>query len=217
LFGRWFGNKKENSSPVPQLGVSGPRILRHSGGWAMMRKRLQAEQGLRVLDDGVTSPANINLLTDMGHSVFLSDLVHDAKSGNWQTGEDETGNPIWDVNGFLERSLNFSGRSFDIVLLWAALDYLPEAFVEPVVARLYEATNAGGQLLALFHTRSTGENTVHCRFNLTLNDELELQPEEPFRIHHCFTNRSIERIFSNWAGYKQFLAKDNVSEVVITR
>ena len=105
--------------------------------WAALRKRLQAEPGLRIIDTGYTSPANINYLTGLGHSIFLADLVRDACTGNWKTGTDEDGNPVWNVEGFLDRSLNFSGRTFDVVLLWTALDYLPEPLVTPVVAHLF--------------------------------------------------------------------------------
>ena len=190
---------------------------RHSGGWAALRKRLEAEPGLRVIDTGFTSPANINYLTGLGHSVFLADLVQDACSGSWQTGSDEEGNPVWNIEGFLEQSLKFSGRTFDVVLLWTALDYLPEPLVAPVVAHLFSAMNHGGQVLAFFHTRTQGEETVHCRFHLTPGDNVEMQLAPPFPIQRAFTNRSIERLFAGWSGHTQFLAKDSVSEVIMTR
>jgi hypothetical protein len=192
-------------------------VPRHSGGWATLRKRLQDEPGLRAIDVGYTSPSNINYLTGLGQSVFLSDMVHDACSQNWQTGTDEEGNPIWDVQGFLDQSLKFSGRTFDVVLLWTALDYLPEPLVAPVVAHLFEAMNPGGQVLAFFHTRTQGEETVHCRFHITPGDDVEVQLAEQYPIQRAFTNRSIERLFVGWSGHRQFLAKDSVSEVIITR
>jgi hypothetical protein len=192
-------------------------VPRHSGGWSVLRKRLQTESGLRVIDTGYTSPTNINYLTGLGHSVFLSDLVHDASTGGWQTGTDEDGNPVWNINGFLEQALNFSGRTFDAVLLWTALDYLPEPLVAPTVAHLFSAMNPGGQVLALFHTRTKGEETVHCRFHVTAGDDVEMQFAQQFPIQRAFTNRSIERLFAGWSGHKQFLAKDSVSEVLITR
>ena len=161
--------------------------------------------------------ANINYLTGLGHSVFLADLVHDACTENWQSGTDEDGNPIWNVEGFLEHSLNFCGRTFDVVLLWTALDYLPEPLVAPVVAHLYSAMNPGGQVLAFFHTRTQGEETVRCRFHVTAGDDVEMQLTQQFPIQRAFTNRSIERLFAGWSGYRQFLAKDSVSEVIITR
>jgi hypothetical protein len=213
----WFDKKQSGGSAVAAHGPAGPRVPRHSGGWAMLRKRLQAEPGLRIIDVGFTSPNNINYLTDLGHSVFLSDLVHDACSENWQTGTDEEGNPIWNIEGFLRQSLNFSGRMFDVVLLWTALDYLPEPFLAPVVAHLYGSMNPGGQVLALFHTRTHGEETAHCRFHVTATDNVEVQIARPFPIQRAFTNRSIERLFAGWSGHKQFLAKDSVSEVIMTR
>lgn len=183
----------------------------------MLRKRLQTEPSLRVIDTGYTSPSNINYLTSLGHSVYMSDLVHDACTGDWQRGNDEDGNPIWDVEGYLDSTFNFSGKMFDIVLLWTSLDYLPEPFVEPVVKRLSESMNLGGSVLAFFHTRTQGEETVNCRFHVTPTDEVEVQLSEPFPIQRAFTNRSIEKLFSGWSGHRQFLAKDSVSEVIMTR
>ena len=183
----------------------------------MMRKRLETEPGLYVLDNGFTSPQNINFLTGMGHSLFMTDLVKDAWTGNWKTGEDADGNEVWNVKGYLEQTLNFTGRMFDIVLLWSALDYLPEAMVQPVVDQLHATMNPGGQVLAFFHTRTKGEETVRCRFHLTPGNDIEIQLTEQFPIQRAFTNRSIEKIFSGWSGHKQFLAKDSLSEVIMTR
>ncbi len=195
----------------------GPRVPRHSGAWAALHKRLLTEPGLRILDVGYTSSININYLTGLGHSLFMADLVHDACSGDWKTGVDEDGNPVWNAEGFLSQTLNFGDRMFDVVLLWTALDYLPEPLVKPVVDRLYTAMNPGGQVLALFHTRASGEETAHCRFHVTDGDDIEVQLAEFFPIQRAFTNRSIERTFAGWGGHKQFLAKDSVSEVIMTR
>ncbi len=182
-----------------------------------MRKRLQGEPGLRVIDSGFTSPSNINYLTSLGQSVYMADLVGDACKGDWKKGKDEDGNDIWDVDGFVANSLEFSGKLFDVVLLWTTLDYLPEPLVLPVVNRLHEVMSPGGQVLALFHTRKQGEETVTCRFHVTPTDEIEMQLTEQFPIQRAFTNRSIEKVFSGWAGHRQFLAKDSLSEVIMTR
>jgi hypothetical protein len=217
VLGRWF-DKKQNETPSAHVpGFTGPRVPRHSGGWAALRKRLEAEPNLRIIDVGYTSPSNINYLTEMGHSVFLADLVPDAWNGNWQTGKDEDDKPVWDVQGFLDQALSFSGRMFDVVLLWTALDYLPEALVAPVVNHLYTNMNPGGQVLAFCHTRTKGEETVFCRFHLTSGNDVEVQLGQPFPIQRAFTNRSIEKLFTGWSGHRQFLAKDSVSEVIMTR
>ena len=210
-----FDKKEESQAAAPRM--SGPRVVRHSGGWAALRKRLQTEPGLRVMDAGATSPTNINYLTNLGHSIFLSDPVHDACDHNWQTGKDADDQPLWDVEGYLAQTLNLAGRPIDVVLLWTTLDYLPEPFVAPLVDHLYRSMNPGGQVLAFFHTRDKGPETAYCRIHLTDSDNVEIQQAQPFAIQRAFTNRSIERLFSRWAGFRQFLAKDSVSEVIITR
>lgn len=214
---RWFEKKHDSNPSASAPGYAGPKASRHSGGWSALRKRLQADPGLHVIDIGSTSPSNINYLTSLGHSIFLADLVDDACTGNWQSGTDEDGNPILNVEGFLEQTLQFSGRTFDVVLLWTALDYLPEPFVVPVVERLRSAMNPGGQVLAFFHTRIKGEGTAYCRFHITEGDSVEMQMMQPFPIQRVFTNRSIQSLFAQWSGFRQFLAKDSVSEVIITR
>lgn len=213
---RWL-DKKNGPEKSGSSAASGPRIPRYSGGWATLRKRLQADPGLRVIDAGATSPTNINYLTSLGHSVYMADLVHDAWKGDWQRGQDEDGKDIWDVEGFLGSTLNFGGRKFDVVLLWTTLDYLPEAFVDPVINRLHESMNDGGSVLAFFHTKMQGEMTAHSRFHVTPTDEVEFQSGEPFPIQRTFANRTIERLFNGWSGHRQFLARDALSEVIMTR
>jgi len=217
LLSRWFEKKQDSAAPAQSQGLTGPRVPRHSGGWSAVRKRLEAEPGLRIIDVGYTSPTNINYLTELGHSVFLADLVPDACSTDWKTGVDEDDKPVYNVQGFLDQALSFSGRTFDVVLLWTALDYLPEGLVAPVVAHLHASMNPGGQVLAFCHTRTKGEETVFCRFHLTRGDDVEVQLAQPFPIQRAFTNRSIEKLFAGWSGHKQFLAKDSVSEVIMTR
>jgi hypothetical protein len=217
LLSRWFEKKHQNTSADSPQGLIGEKVPRHSGAWSAVRKRLQAEPGLRIIDSGYTSPSNINYLTNLGQSIFLTDMVHDACTGDWQKGVDEEGNPVWDVEAFLDRSLKFDGRMFDVVLLWTDLDYLPEQFVAPVVARLCSAMNPFGQVMAFFHTKSQGEETTRYRYHVTEGDDVSVQMTQQFPIQRAFTNRSIERLFTGWSGHKQFLAKDSVSEVIITR
>jgi Methyltransferase domain len=196
---------------------TGPRVPRHSGGWGTLRKRLAGEEGLRVLDIGSTSPTNINYLTSLGHSVYMADLVEDAFAGEWLTGTDEDGKQIWDVEGFTKQNLHFSGRIFDMVLLWTTLDYLPEALVAPVVHAFHSAMTPGGQLLAVFHTKLQPEVSPYHRFHITATDDVELQWGRPATQLRAMTNRQIERLFADWSGLKQFLAKDGVSEAIIVR
>ncbi len=217
MFKSWFEKKQGSSAPAQGSGLTGPRVPRNSSGWATLRKRLQAEPGLRVIDVGYTSPTNINYLTSLGHSVFMADLVQDAVKGDWQKGTDDEGKPLYNVRKFLDTAFDFGGRIFDVVLLWTALDYLPEPFVVPVVEHLYTNMNPGGAVLSFFHMKTTGEGTAYMRFHVTDGDQVEMQQGEAYPIQRAFTNRSIERLFAGWSGHRQFLAKDALSEVIMTR
>jgi Methyltransferase domain len=211
---RIFDKRPEDAASQNQ---SGSKVLRYSGAWAALRKRLQSEPGLRVIDAGSTSPTNINYLTSLGHSIFLADPVSDAWNGSWQKGVDANDSPIWDIDGYLNQTLQFAGRTFDVILLWTALDYLPEPLVVSVVDQLHTAMNPGGQVLAFFHTKAKGDDTAYCRFGVTDSDTVEMQITQPVPIQRAFTNRSIQSLFSHWSGFRQFLAKDSLSEVIITR
>jgi len=147
----------------------------------------------------------------------MADLVEDSSSGEWLKGTDEDGKPIWDVEGFTRQNLGFSGRTFDLVLLWTTLDYLPEALVTPVAHALHGAMVPGGQLLALFHTKLNPEQSPYHRFHITPTDDVELQLARPATQQRALTNRNIEKLFAEWSGLKQFLAKDGVSEAIIVR
>ncbi len=214
LFNRTSSQPERTSRTL----LSGPRIPRHSSGWIAMLKHLKEVESLSVLDIGPTSPNNINFLTSLGHSCYMSDAVQESLSGQWVLPPTEEGGEAgFDVAGFFEQNLNFGGRQFDVVLLWTTLDYLPQALVQPFVQHLHASLRPGGRVLAIFHTKTTGPDTSFCRYHLTDGDTIEMQDSEPHPILRVYTNRSIEKLFSRYGNYRFFLAKDNFYEVIITR
>src|ERR1700733_1360308 len=110
IFGRAQHDAQASNSPTV---LTGPRVPRHSSAWKDMLKFLKAEQGLRLLDVGPTSPTNINFLTTLGHGVYMADVVNEALHGNWMSLPDENGLKQFDVEGFLDGNLDFGGREFD--------------------------------------------------------------------------------------------------------
>lgn len=218
MIGGLFRKKRDEEGQDRPTTLTGPRIPRHSSGWAALLKHLREEQGLRVLDIGPTSPQNINFLTNMGQSVYMADVVHEALRPEWQLPPAEQGEqPGFNVEGFFENNLNFQGREFDVVLLWATLDYIPDGLTKALVSRLKDATRPGGKVLAIFHSKAQGPYTAYCRYHLTGESEIEMQESEPFPVRRVYTNRKIEQLFEGWGGYRFFLAKDNLYEVIITR
>ncbi|HLJ78459.1 MAG TPA: class I SAM-dependent methyltransferase [Acidobacteriaceae bacterium] len=212
--------KKENGQQRERATVlTGPRVPRSSSGWQALQKFLRDEQGLRILDIGPTSSQNINFLTNLGHSVYMADLVHEAIKGGWQIPASAPGEPPgFNVEGFFDHNPAFQpGREFDVVLLWATLDYVPEALVKPLISRLKDVTRRGGKVLAAFHSKAQGPWTAYCRYHLTEGPDVEMQESEHFPIQRVYTNRKIEQLFDGFTNSRFFLAKDNLYEVLLTR
>ncbi|HET7347711.1 MAG TPA: class I SAM-dependent methyltransferase [Acidobacteriaceae bacterium] len=219
MIGKFFRRNKPTEGKERATVLTGPRIPRNSSAWQALQKFLRDEQGLRVLDIGPTSSQNINFLTNLGHSVYMADLVHEAIKGGWQLPPKEPGEPAgFNVEGFFEHNAAFQpGREFDVVLLWATLDYLPETLVKPLISRLKDVTRRGGKVLAAFHSKPQGPWTAYCRYHLTDRPEVEMQESEAFPIQRVYTNRQIENLFDGFANSRFFLAKDNLYEVLLTR
>ncbi len=209
LFGGRTGNAGANSGAA--------RVMRHSSGWLQLSKHLQSREGLRILDIGPTSAGNINFVTNLGHSIYMANLVEDAARPEYLIPNPDGGKPGYDIERYLNDNLDFSGRVFDVVTFWDSADFLPEPLVEPVINRLYDVMERHGQLLAFFHSKLTGDDTVFSRYHLTGTDQLELQRIAVHPILHTYTTRQVETLFKRYASHKFFLAKDTLREVIVVR
>ncbi len=181
-----------------------------------MLKYLRTQESLRILDIGPTSSTNINYITGLGHSIYMANLVEEAAKPEWLI-PGEAGEPAsFDVDRFLASNLNFSGRNFDVVILWDTADYLPEALLAPVFSRLHQVMEPGGLMLAFFHA-TKGPESAFCRYHLTDTDVVEMQKAGNYPLLHIYSNRKIENMLSEFSTYRFFLAKDSLREVIITR
>ncbi|MDQ2833676.1 MAG: class I SAM-dependent methyltransferase [Acidobacteriota bacterium] len=178
-------------------------------------KHLRAQDSLRVLDIGPTSSTNINYITSLGHSIYMANVVEEASKSEWLTQSAE-GEPSFDVERFLQHNLNFSGRMFDIVILWDTADYLPESLLEPVFSRIHEVLQPGGYMLAFFHA-ATSPDTAFCRYHLTDTDMVDMQHAGDYPLLQILSNRKIENMLREFSNYRFFLAKDSLREVIVTR
>jgi len=215
----FFGGKDKAGSGAQ----AGERIPRHSSGWGQLLERMRSEESLRILDIGATSSTNINFVTALGHSIYLANLVEDASRREWTIAQ-EDGSGRFDVEHFLATHLTFTGRGFDVVLFWDTADYLPEELLAPVLQRIHQVMEPGGQMLAMFHSASsstlpgaTAGRTDFCRYHLTEANQVLVQHAGDYPLLNKFTNRQIEKLLSSFKGFHFFLGKDNVREVMVTR
>lgn len=209
-----FGGGSEGSGG--NKGTSVNRVPRHSSGWKELLKHLKAQESLRVLDIGPTSSSNINYITSLGHSIYMANLVEEALKPEWIVPGAEGEEASYDVKRFLETNLKFSGRKFDVVILWDTADFLPESLVEPVFSRLHEVMEPGGLMLAFFHA-TADPNASFCRYHLTDTEMVDIQKAGSFPVLQIYTNRKIENLLKDFSTYRFFLAKDSLREVIVTR
>jgi hypothetical protein len=200
----------------PGAGHGGQRT-RPSRGWAEVLTFLKANDSLRVLDFGTTSPANINFLTSLGHSVYMANVVQDANRPEWKLPADESGADAYDVDGFVASSLDFSGRDFDVILLWDTANYLPAPLVPPMFERLYAVMRPQARMLALFHGRTEGPETAFSRYQLTDSDQLTVVSAGDYPVRQVYQTRQIEKLLEKFSSTRFFLGKDNVREVMAVR
>jgi SAM-dependent methyltransferase len=200
---------------------SGERSQRHSRGWKDILDHLKQSDGLRILDFGATSPANINYLTSLGHSVYMANIVQDAARPEWQRQPDSDApagaKPEFDAERFATGNFDFSQRDFDIILLWDTANYLPPSLVPALFDRLNQVLRPDGRLLAFFHGRTDGPGTTFSRYQLTDSDNLIMLSSGHYPVQAIYQTRQIERFLQGYSSIRFFLGKDNVREVTAVR
>jgi SAM-dependent methyltransferase len=210
-------NKRDSGS---QSAVT-DRPARHSRGWNDVRSHLQKSESLRVLDFGATSPSNINYLTSLGHSVYMANIVQDASRPEWLKPVDPEAAPEvtgdFDVERFIAANLDFSGRDFDVILLWDTANYLPPQMVPALFERLRDVLRPEGRLLAFFHGRLEGPETAFSRYQLSDSDDLLVLDSGALPVRAVYQTRQVERFLEGFSNIRFFLGKDNVREVIAVR
>ncbi len=212
IFNKLFGSRQAaDGEPVP-----GQKIVRRSTGFNEFIRTISREQGLKILDLGSTSPANITFMTGLGNRFHQGDLLRLANDKSLAMPNGEGGTTL-DTERFLRENLDFAREDFDAVMFWDLADFLPASLVNPVIERIHYVMKPGGSMLAFFHTKDTGPDAPFYRYNIAAKDTLELQPVRGFRLQRVYQNRQVENLFRDYSSIKFFLGRDNIREMLITR
>jgi hypothetical protein len=215
---RWFRGADASQAKSAGPGKTAPRTSRRCIGLGELLRNLQStgERKLCVLDLGPTSPANIAFITGMGARVFNEDILTESQDPSYAV-KLEDGSVQIDPAKFFAENLNYDADQFDAILCWDVPDYLPESLVRPLVERLQVMLRVKGNLLAFFHTKDAGPESLYTRHHIVPPDVLELEPIQGFRLQRIFNNRHIENLFRDFASRKFFLGRDNIREVLMVR
>ena len=218
----WLTSQQGSAPASPQ------KLTRRSSGMREISRLLNSEDGLCILDMGATSANNIRFFTGKGHKNYSEDLLLASLDPALRI-QDGTGKTVLDSKKFLSENLVYSNALFDVVLCWNLPDYMEESLVKPTVDRLWSVMKPGGLLLAFFHTRDAGPDSVCYRYHVTGTDMLEMQEiklppagrpggeKQSPRLQRVFNNRHIENLFRDFASIKFFLARDAIREVLVVR
>lgn len=204
------------------------RMRRRSSAMAELTRTFNSQDPLCVLDIGATSASNIRFFTQRGHRIYSQDLL-EASTDPGLLSKDDQGQQVVDSKKFLDDNLSYPNSHFDLVFCWNLADYMDEALVRPVIARLWSVMKPGSQLLAFFHTREAGPDAPYFRYHLTDGADLEMHAlnakrdprnpasMKPLTLQRVFNNRHIENLFRDFASIKFFLSRDNIREVLVIR
>ena len=116
--------------------------------------------------------------------------------------------------GLPPRTWTFSGRDFDVILLWDTADYLPVPLVPGLFSRLRAVIRPHGRLLGFFHGRTDGPDAGYARFQLTDGPQLRMVGSEPLPVRQVLQNRQVERYLDGFGTIRFFQGSDNVREVL---
>jgi len=190
---------------------------RHSHGLEQFCSSLEERPGLSILDFAGASQQTISFLTNYGHRVYSDDFVHQLDQcfadGDFYQNQ---ANPLM-AGKFLEAALDFNEGIFDGALVWDSLQFLTPQLLQTVVHKLHRVLRSGACLLAFFHaeekvdTIPTYSYRIHDPRTILLASRAKRKPAQ------FFNNRSLEKLFQDYASVKFFLTRDHLREVIVRR
>jgi ubiquinone/menaquinone biosynthesis C-methylase UbiE len=190
---------------------------RHSHGLDQFCASLEERPGLSILDLAGASQATVSFLTNYGHRLYSDDFLHqlDQCFGEGDFYENQA-NPL-KAGRFLESVVEFPEASFDGALVWDTLQFLNPALLETVVGRLHRVLKPGCSLLAFFHAEERAETIPSYSYRISDHRTILLAPRGRRKPAQFFNNRSLERLFQDFASVKFFLTRDHLREVIVRR
>jgi hypothetical protein len=165
-----------------------------------------------LLDLGCVWQSTVSFFTQAGCKLYTEDLFNALSLARAETSPEAP--PL--AQRFLAGVLQHPRENFRGILAWDLFDYLPEELVEPVAARLYELLEPEGMLLLLCHKRPEG--TSFTRYRVLDARTLELLPGSlPLSVERSYANRALLNLFAAFRSARNFVGRDNLRELFLTK
>ncbi len=208
---------KDHSGPKAVTAEAAPAATsheRHSHGLEQFSGPLDRHPGLRVLDLGGATQANVSFITNLGHKIYSDAFLRAVDTAAFASGE---GPSSAEAEAFLDQALGFPEAYFDGILLWDALEFLSPAMLKATVDRLFKIARPGAYMLVFFHADDKAATVPVYSYRIASANTLHLAHREMRRPVQRFNNRGVEKLFQRFQSVKFFLARDNLREVVVRR
>ncbi len=190
---------------------------RHSHGLEQFCASLEERPGLSILDLAGASQQTITFLTNYGHRLYSDDFVHQLDQcfadGNFY---DNQANPLM-AGKFLDGALAFPDDVFDGALVWDSLQFLAPQILQTVVQKLFRMLKPGACLLAFFHAEEKVDTIPTYSYRIQDHKTILLSAKARRKPAQFFNNRSLEKLFQEFASVKFFLTRDHLREVIVRR
>ena len=190
---------------------------RHSHGLEQFCASLEERAGLSILDLAGASQATISFLTNYGHRLYSDDFLHqlDQCFGDGDFYDNQS-NPLLAAK-FLDTALSFDDGAFDGALVWDALQFLSPQLLQTVVHKLHRVLRPGSCMLAFFHAEEKLDTIPTYSYRISDHRTILLAPRGQRKPAQFFNNRSLEKMFQEFASVKFFLTRDHLREVIVRR
>ncbi len=162
-----------------------------------------------LLDLGPVIGTNVAFFGEqLGCKIFVEDLFADVE--RHRDREEE-------LAGFLERRFPQADGTFDGILCWDLLDFLPPAAGQVVAAHLTRLLAVDGALLGFFGT-AAGRETTFTKFVVADDQTLHYRPYGPARMRtRILQNRDIIKLFEGLRVSDSFLLQTNMREILFRK
>lgn len=210
------GGQFSASKPRASAALAESVVTRHSRGMEQFFAYIRDQSGLKILDLAGASQDNLSFLTSLGHRVSTQNFIRSFDE-TFGTEDAQDQGSVNLINYFLTQNLDFQEDSFDGVLLWDVLQYLPPAVLTATVDRLARIVRPRSYMLAFFNADDKTTTVPSTTFRIQDCKNLMLSQRGTRKQAQQFNNRSLEKLFSQFDSVKFFLTRENLREVIIKR
>jgi hypothetical protein len=173
---------------------------------------------MAILDFAGVNQSTVSFVTNYGHRIYSDDFVHQLDANFGLEGDffENQSNPLL-VTKFLDTALDFDDESFDGALVWDSLQFLSSPLLQTVVGRLHRVLRPGASLLAMFHAEERIQTMPTFAYRIHDHQTIQLAARNQRKPAQIFNNRSLEKLFQDFASVKFFLTRDHLREVIVRR